>query len=251
MRYIQHKFLDTPTTEEQIRDILRTKQSIKHLYYEIYQEYKNCIQRGVPDGLIIECGAGVGFAKEIIPNLTTSDILDYSNVDMIMDATNLPFPDISVSIILMNNVFHHIPDVARFLAEAQRCLKQGGRIMIADQYPGLFAKYIYKYFHFEPFDEGVTEWKYASQNPLLDANGALAWIVFVRDYKKFQERFPQLQLEHFTPHTPLRYWLSGGLKKWSLLPAKLFQFATWVDRSLIKLSPKLGSFVFIEIVKAG
>jgi hypothetical protein len=73
--------------------------------------------------------------------------------------------------------------------------------------------------------------------------------VFKRDFKQFEERFQKLKLTGYHPHTPLRYWLSGGLKVWNLLPVWAFPFATKLDRFLIKLSPHFGSFVDIEIIK--
>ena len=61
--------------------------------------------------------------------------------------------------------------------------------------------------------------------------------------------FPKLDLVRYEPHSPLRYWLSGGLKAWSLLPGVAFDAATAVDRALTRLHRNLGSFVTIELVR--
>jgi SAM-dependent methyltransferase len=243
------KLLAKPATENEIRKILNAKRSLQELYKEVYVEYAECIKRSKGDGQIIECGSGVGFANEIIPNIITSDIVNYSNVDVVLDATNMPLEDNSASAILMHNVFHHIPDVERFLMEAERCLRSGGRILIADQNPGILVKYIFRYLHSEPFNEKAESWSFPSNDPVNDANGALAWIVFVRDHEKLQRRHPNLRLVNVKTHTPLRYWLYGGLKKWSLLPEKLFPLATWFDRTLLRITPRLGSFAFYELEK--
>lgn len=243
------KLLAKPATEDEIRKVLNAKPSLRELYKEIYQEYVQCINRSKGNGEIIECGSGAGFAKEIVPKIITSDIVDYSNVDVVLDATSLPFKDDSTSAILMHNVFHHIPDVEMFLTEAERCLRVGGRILIADQNLGILSKHIFRYLHSEPFNEEAVTWSFPSIDPLNDANGALAWIVFVRDYEELQRRHPNLRLVRVKSHTPLRYWLCGGLKKWSLLPEKLFPFATWIDRKLLSITPRFGSFAFFELAK--
>ena len=67
--------------------------------------------------------------------------------------------------------------------------------------------------------------------------------------KALQEQFPDLELIHYCPIMPLRYWLAGGLKKWTLLPNLLWPLASALDHGLVYLSPEFGSFVEIELVK--
>ncbi|HEX7663729.1 MAG TPA: hypothetical protein VF407_04435, partial [Polyangiaceae bacterium] len=101
----------------------------------------------------------------------------------------------------------------------------------------------------EPYAPEATEWAFASTGPLSGANGALAWIVFERDRATFERRFPGLRLERFEPCAPLRYWVAGGLKSWSLLPGWAFGAATLLDNTLVAVSKRFGSFVDIEIVR--
>ena len=103
--------------------------------------------------------------------------------------------------------------------------------------------------HHEPFRMDASEWNFESTGPLSGANGALTWIVFQRDRKRFQILFPQLELVRYEPHSPFRYWLSGGLKHWSLLPSWAFGPATALDRVLVRVAPETGSFVDVELVK--
>jgi hypothetical protein len=72
--------------------------------------------------------------------------------------------------------------------------------------------------------------------------------VFCRDRALLEARHPGLRLERYRPHTPLRYFLAGGLKPWSLLPGFAFPLASALDRALVRLSPELGSFVDVELV---
>ena len=241
--------LDSPHRVEEIRALIRRKGSLRRYYREIYQRYKKCVSCSPEFGLVLELGSGGGFAKDVIPEIITSDTLPYQGVDQVVDAAKLPFADESVRAICMNNVFHHIPDVEAFLREARRCLIPGGRVLIIDQHPGWISTPIYRKIHHEPFLMDATEWSFEPSGPLSGANGALAWIVFRRDRKRFQLLFPELELVRYEPNSPFRYWLSGGLKRWSLLPAWAFGLATALDRALVAVAPETGSFVDVELVK--
>jgi len=242
--------LDDPSRAGELERIIQGKPALRRLYLETYRRYAACLARCPAEGLAVELGSGGGFVKDVLPDVITSDVIAYPDVDRVVDGTKMPFADGSVRALFLLNVLHHIPDVAAFLRECERVLRPGGRVLIADQYPGWIGKTVFKHLHHEPFDEHATEWRFPSKGPLSDANGALAWIVFERDRARFEREHPALRLEAFARHTPLRYWLAGGLKRWSLLPNLLFGPATWLDRALLALSPRFASFVDIELVRA-
>lgn len=241
--------LDDPSRMPDIKRVIETKRSLKRLYEEVYQKIRGCLDRCPSHGIAIELGSGIGFGKTMVPDLVTSDVMPYSGLDLVLDGTRLPFQDRSLRLICMLNAFHHISDAEAFLREAHRCLLPGGRIFIVDQTPGIISTPIFKFFHHEPYHPGSRTWQFETTGPLSGANGALAWMIFKRDLKKFEKLFPELKLIRYNPHTPLRYWLTGGLKAWNLLPVWAFGFATKLDHVLMNLSPIFGSFVDIEIVK--
>lgn len=240
--------LDDPSRIDTLRHIIKKKRSLKLFYEEIYLGYACCLER-CPPGTALELGSGGGFVKEVIPRMVTSDILPYEGLDTVVDATALPFPDDTLALICMLNVFHHIPNVPRFLDEARRCLVRGGRILMIDQHPGWISTPILKYCHHESFDPRARDWTFESSGPLSGANGSLAWIVFQRDYQTFQALFPNLILQRYEPCYPLRYWLIGGLKSWTLMPPLLYRPIAFLEHFLLRLSRRFGSFVEIELVK--
>jgi SAM-dependent methyltransferase len=233
-----------------VTERIREKAGLREFYREAYVKFAECLERCPEDGIVLELGSGGGFVRDYIPEAVTSDLLPYPGIDQVVDGTAMQFADESLRAILMLNVFHHISDCAAFLREASRCLMPGGRVFMVDQYPGWVSTPILRYLHREEFEPLRDEWEFVSQQgPLADANGALAWMVFHRDYDRFRREFPRLERVQFTPHTPLRYWLSGGLKWWSLLPPFSLAAAARLDHALASLSPRLCSFVDIELVK--
>ena len=234
----------------EMRRTIKSKPGLKLFYLETYRKYQECMSRCPSNGLALELGSGGGFVKEVIPQMITSDFLPDEGIDRVVDAMRIPFPDRSLQIICMMNVFHHIPNVALFFKEAQRCLIPGGKLFILDQHLGWISSPILRHFHHEPCRPGDSSWSFESTGPVSGANGALAWIVFKRDRDRFVAAYPALKLERYIPHTPLRYWLCGGLKRWSLIPKRaVFSAASRLDSALMKISPNFGSFVDIELTR--
>jgi SAM-dependent methyltransferase len=232
-----------------LRARLARKPALRRFYLEVYDKYRSCLSRCPREGIAIEVGSGVGFAKEVIAELVTSDVVPYPWLDRIVDARAMPFEGETLRAIFLLNVLHHVTDAERFFDEAQRCLVPGGRLLIIDQYRGWISTPILRYAHREGFDPDAADWKFDSAGHASGANGALPWIVFERDRTRFDRGFPALRVVRMEPHSPLRYWLAGGLRRWSLLPGWAFPSASRLDRALLRLSPRLASFVDIELVK--
>ena len=242
--------LDEPSRIDTIRRTVKRKRSLRRFYAKAYEKYAECLARCPDKGVALELGSGGGFAREILPQVVMSDIIRYPGMDLVFDATRFPFPDNSVRFVGIMNVFHHLPDVAAFLAELERCLVPGGRVWMLDQHPGWISTPILKYLHHESFRPQAETWHFDSEGPLSGANGALPWIVFQRERARFEKEFPKLELAAYSPHTPLSYWLSGGIKGRDLIPGFLAGLAAGVDSLLTRISAKrFGSFVDVELVK--
>ena len=111
--------IDAPAVVALHAQIIKKKPFLRLIYKEIYEGFKRRLPPR-PDVRVVELGSGGGFIKEIIPTAITSDVLPAPGVDMHFSALNMPFPADSLDALLMFDVFHHIPDVERFLSEACR-----------------------------------------------------------------------------------------------------------------------------------
>lgn len=241
--------LDLPETSLQHREIVLSKPFLKRIHQDWYEDFKRYAQASEVNGKMIEIGAGGGFLKDVFQEVITSDIMPLSVCDMQFSATEMPFEDNTLKAIFMLNVLHHIPNNEAFFSEATRTLKSDGFIYMIEPATTWFSKIIYKNFHHEPFDETVKEWKFASKGPLSDANGALPYIIFKRDLKKFQQLYPQLELTGFYYHTPFKYLLSGGLSKPAMLPYFMFGFISFIEKLISPLFPQLALFQTIIVRK--
>ncbi|MGI6321102.1 MAG: class I SAM-dependent methyltransferase [Bacteroidales bacterium] len=248
MKYKFDKELNSAQRSVEHGKIIRSKKFLYKIYiswYNVILKELKSINEDVSQLKIVELGSGGGFIKEIIPNVITSDILEIGNLDMIFSALEMPFEDDQLDAIVMVDTFHHIPNVEKFLAEAQRCLKNGRKIIMIEPAKTWWGSFIYKNFHHEDFDTKVKQWQFQSDGPLSSANGALPWIVFKRDFEIFSQKFTQLKLEKYKNHSPIIYLLSGGLSMPQLMPNFSFGFFKTLDKILSLIS---GFGMFTSIV---
>jgi SAM-dependent methyltransferase len=178
--------IDTRETTVERANIIKRKYFLHNSYKKYYSLIDSLLSPQNKSKKVIELGSGGGFIKEIIPNVITSDIQKLPGVDKSFSATKIPYRNNSVNAFAMINVLHHIDDVSLFFDEAERCLKNGGQIIMIEPALTLFGRIIYKYFHHEPFKPS-SSWKFRSTGPLTGANSALPWILFYRDRKKFEK----------------------------------------------------------------
>jgi SAM-dependent methyltransferase len=237
--------IDDPRTTELRRRIIREKPFLEKLYREWYE----LLAANVPPGPepVLELGSGAGFLKEFVPNLITSEVFACPGVDLVADATNLPFRDASLRAIAMTDVLHHIGRPRKFFAEATRCVRAGGTIVAVEPWSTIFSRWFFRHFHHEPFDPARANWEFPATGPLSGANGASPWIMFARDRKRFETEFPLWEIVTIRPFMPFRYILSGGVSMRSLMPGFSFGFWKFAERLLDPMRNKLAMFVQITL----
>jgi len=239
--------LDDPATTALRRQIIASKPFLRAIYDEWYQ----MIAAHLPEvpGRVLELGSGAGYLNRFIPGLISSEVLFIPGVSLVADARRLPFRDASLSAIVFTDVLHHMTDVRSFFVEAGRCLHQGGKVLMIEPWVTPWSQFINTHFHHEPFRPDARDWSLTSSGPLSGANGAIPWIVFVRDRNRFDLEFPSLVIERIRPFLPFRYLVSGGVGMRNLMPGFLHRSWARLEQLLDGQMNTLAMFAFIALRK--
>lgn len=215
-----------PDSDEMLKvhsQVLYEKQMMKEVFSEFYDTCVNLDNKYFKNinAKRVEIGAGVSFFKKKYPEIIATDIKKAENLDMVVDAQNMPFENNSIRAIYGINCFHHFPNPNLFFKELERVLENGCGCILIDPYHGTIARWFYrKIFDQETFDIDQKEWINDSLGFMNGANQALSYIVFKRDLKKFEQLFPNLEIVIQKPlNNYLRYLLSGGLNFRQILPS--------------------------------
>jgi SAM-dependent methyltransferase len=187
-------------------------------------------------GVILELGSGGSYLKSLRPDIVSSDVVE-NVADRVVDGRHLPFADNSIQALFLTHVFHHIPDVSAFLKEAERTLVPGGVISMIEVAHTPFARFFFKNFHHEPYDDRPQNWSFAQNDSMMDCNQALSWMVFVRDRVKFEKQFPALKVEAAENIPWLTYFLSGGVTSPYLIPRFMDGFLIGLEKLISPADP--------------
>ena len=202
------------------------------LYKEWYELISQQLSESV--GINLELGCGASFINEIIKNIIKTDVFYNSNTDLKLDAMEVGLKyENEISNLILVNVFHHISNPELFLRSAEKSLLLGGRIIMVEPSNNIWSRLIYRLVGHEKFDTEQINWEFESNDPLLDSNQALSWIIFKRDYKKFKKLFPKFILIKKKSMMPLSYLLSGG-----------HSYNTKIGKIIIKIVRKLERIFF-------
>jgi SAM-dependent methyltransferase len=237
--------IDDPVTTDLRRSIITSKPFLRAIYEDWYQS----IVARIPDstGAVLELGSGAGFFQQFVPDVITSEVFECAGVQLVADAQNLPFSDGELRAIVMTDVLHHIPNVAAFFREATRCLRSGGAVIMVEPWVSPWSNLIYTHLHHEPFEPEVEQWDFPAKGPLSDANGALPWIVFDRDRKRFEEEFPHLKIKEVRPMMPFRYLVSGGVSMRALMPGWTTSLWKTIEKACEPQMKRLAMFSLISL----
>jgi SAM-dependent methyltransferase len=239
--------LDDPETTDVRLRIIQEKPFLRRIYNDWYALIRSRIPEG--NGSIVELGSGAGYFEQFVPDAIQTEVFWCRNAQLVADGQLLPFATGSLKAIAMTDVFHHIPNSETFLKEAVRCLRPGGQILMVEPWVSGWSKLIYRQLHHEPFLPEAIDWKIPGSGPLSAANGALPWIVFVRDRQRLFAQFPELRIEETIPMMPFRYLVSGGVSMRTLMPE--IAYGPWkvIETILSPWAAELGMFAFFRITR--
>ena len=218
----------------------------------IYQDYYDTMKKWCAEGDTLEIGSGTGHAGYMGSDIILTDIAFAPWLDLACDAQALPFKDKTFSNIILFDVLHHISRPARFLMEAERILRTGGRLIMLE--PGItpVSYLFYNYFHEEDVDlaaDSLDMSTPALKNP-YQGNQGLPTQLFGRDKLRMESIVPKLKLINKSWLSLFAYPLSGGFKSWTLLPTTWVQPVLAFERLLLPLMGRLSAFrLFVVLEK--
>lgn len=230
------------------KELILRRPLMKRCYDDWYGRLLADIRSVPGPGALVELGSGGSYLKDLEPGVITSDVSP-GIAEQVIDARQLPFPEASVRALLLTHVFHHIPDVDAFLSEAERVLVPGGVISMIDVAHTPFARFFFRNFHHEPYDDRQAEWRFEQGDSMMDSNQALTWMVFVRDRKLFQTRHPRLQIECLDLMPWFTYFVSGGVTMRYLIPRLMNPLLVGVEKIISPMDTLLALSWHIRIRK--
>lgn len=211
----------------------------RHLYTGWYREI---VKELSGRGRAVELGAGTGNFKEFMPSSVATDLVWCEWLDVVHDAMALPYRDSSVGDFVLIDAIHHIQDPVSAIAEMERCLKAGGRIVVFDVFISPFSYLYYNFFHKEEVDLSADLFGVKAapvRKEPFDSNQAVATLLFFKKLERFSSRFPGLRVVKKEVREFLLYPLSGGFEGAQMAPYFLKGPLAAIDRMAIKALGRL------------
>lgn len=190
---------------------------------EYYTELFGIIDSELGDAIsILELGSGIGIARDLLPNrrIQTSDAVPTPYADAVIDAESLPHDDASLDAVFAVDVLHHVPRPTQALREAVRVLRVGGRLILVEPYASPLSRIVYAALHPEPVNLKVDVWADTplTSNDLMDANQAIATLMFHRDLSRMPADLRRCLSVRTRLHSLVSFPATGGINHQLGLP---------------------------------
>ena len=232
------------TPLDSYREIWRRKAVLRALYDDYYRRMIKLLK----PGRTLELGAGSGHLRTYSRDSVLTDIQPAPWLDAAADAQALPFRDACFDNIVLLDVLHHVENPTSFFAEAARVLKPGGRIVMLEPAITPLSGLFYRYLHPEPVNMRQDPFAAVAANPErdpYDANQAIPTLLFRRRRAEFDQHFPSFHLALVRNLSLFAYPLSGGFRRWSLVPAFVVRPLLVLEDGLLIL---LGRFMAFRLL---
>jgi hypothetical protein len=218
------------------------KPLLRKIYRRFYLEIAKELRRDL-DGVTVEIGSGIGNLKSVFPEALTTDIFANPWLDQVENAYALTFEDASVANLILFDVWHHLEFPGTALAEFERVLAKGGRLVIFDPGMGLLGRIVYGAFHHEPLGlkEEIRWWAPPHFSPTemtYYAAQGNAQRIFCSD--EFSQQLASWNIVRRERLAALPYICSGGFSGPQLYPDQLYPAFEALDRAA-NVAPSLFS----------
>lgn len=231
---------------QEYRYLWQQKPVLRSLYHDYY--LRICAET-VP-GLTLEIGGGSGNLKGYLPHVISTDIVPTSWLDVSCDAQALPFPDSIFDNIIGVDILHHIERPIRFLREAQRSLKPGGRLILIEPAITITSWAFYHFFHPEPVIWNCSPLKDGPLTPKrdpFDANQAIPSLLANKYRQEMSQLIPLLTLKSAAHISLWVYPLSGGFRPWCLIPESWVLPMLNLEKKIEKILGRLLGFRLLMV----
>ncbi len=198
----------------------------------VYSDIHSRINNHLISGSVLEVGCGAVTLKENIKSVIATDLQCVSWVDISADAHNLPFKDEVFANVAFVDTLHHLRSPINFLKESTRVISVGGRIVMSEPVITPISRVMYKYFHEErlDFDVDIFSDDVTENNP-YDSNQAIPTMLH-RNIKRLKKEIPNLKFIERNIHGVFVYPMSGGFRRWSLLPSVIVKPLLALEKSI-------------------
>ena len=216
------------------------KPLLREIYAGFYRRILALIDLQLP-GKVVEIGSGIGNLKTHLPQAVTTDLFPNPWLDLTCDAYEMPFPDGSVSHLVLFDVFHHLEAPNAFLKEARRVLSPAGRIILFEPYISWSSLPAYGLAHHEPVAWRRTislADKLPRPHTYYAAQGNATRLFFRHEISGWPEGWTVFHAQAFSG---FHYLLSGGYSRPALYPAGGLKFVQRCDEFLSKWPRLFGA----------
>jgi SAM-dependent methyltransferase len=235
---------------EENREHWRRKPLLQRIYAQFYTDIAARCDSEKP-GIIVELGSGMGNVKEHIPGCITTDAFPNPWLDRVENAYALTFADLTVSNLILFDVWHHLRYPGEALREFARVLVKGGKVLIFDHAMGVLGRYVVGAVHHEPLGlEHEIEWRagadFRPESAGYYAAQGNASRIFTEG--KFREHLGGWSIDEIKYYSGVGYIGSGGFRGPQVYPTSWLPLFNSID-SFLSGFPALASRMLVVLSK--